>query len=279
MNIHTYRGDLTDISVKKITIGHAVSTSEQPIGVPNNRLDVLSSSASVLEIKFYFFGFFDLDTYFLDNEKYFSGWPNRYFDIHKITAYLHRARIWTLPRCTYTTRHIFFSHQSFSAKMQHNREKPDDDLICKNDSCLWRCLLVWNRPSCGDTTLITSLVNVWSKVVGVRHFSLVCLLRVAEYILYTYLLYHLYTLCIYTTIYIFIGSPAMTKGPLASNYGLKNRGHNYPARFFLFVLRQARNRTTAEHSKTDSSHQCFTSGSFLAEISVSSPRKLFNFII
>ena len=39
-------------------------------------------------------------------------------------------------RGAHTQPGTFFFHQSFTAKMQHNREKPDDDLICKNDSCL-----------------------------------------------------------------------------------------------------------------------------------------------
>ena len=42
--------------------------------------------------------------------------------------------------------------------------------------------------------------------------SCIFLLRVAEYILYTYLIYNIYTLCIHTTMYIFSALPVMTKG-------------------------------------------------------------------
>ena len=48
-------------------------------------------------------------------------------------------------------------------------------------------------------------------VVGRRHFWLFVLASGPPYILYTYLVHHVYTRCIYTTIYIFGGPLAMTK--------------------------------------------------------------------
>ena len=53
---------------------------------------------------------------------------------------------------------------------------------------------------------------VFSIAVGARHFWLFGLLRAAEIVLYTYRVYHIHTLCIYTTIYMLSGPPAMTKG-------------------------------------------------------------------
>ena len=50
-----------------------------------------------------------------------------------------------------------------------------------------------------------------SIVLGGRHFWLFVLAGGPAYILYTYLIYHLYTLCTYTTIYIFGGPLAMSK--------------------------------------------------------------------
>ena len=49
-------------------------------------------------------------------------------------------------------------------------------------------------------------------VVGGRHFWLFVFAGGPPYILYTYLMYHVYTLCICANIYIFGGPPAMSKG-------------------------------------------------------------------
>ena len=51
-----------------------------------------------------------------------------------------------------------------------------------------------------------------SLLAGVISGFVFCLLRVAEYMLCTYLVYHVYTLCIYTTICICSVSSALTKG-------------------------------------------------------------------
>ena len=48
-------------------------------------------------------------------------------------------------------------------------------------------------------------------VVGGRHFCFFVLAGCPPYILYTYLIYYLYTLCIYTTVYMFGGPPVMSK--------------------------------------------------------------------
>ena len=52
---------------------------------------------------------------------------------------------------------------------------------------------------------------VQNIVVGGRHFWLFVLAGDPPYILYTYLIYHLYILGIYTTIYMFGGPPATSK--------------------------------------------------------------------
>ena len=49
-------------------------------------------------------------------------------------------------------------------------------------------------------------------VVGGRHVWLFGLLRTAEYVIYTYLMYNIYNLCILKTIHMLSGPPAMTKG-------------------------------------------------------------------
>ena len=46
------------------------------------------------------------------------------------------------------------------------------------------------------------------------YFWIFCLLRVAEYIICTYLIYHVYTLCMYATKYIFSRPLIMTEGHL-----------------------------------------------------------------
>ena len=54
--------------------------------------------------------------------------------------------------------------------------------------------------------------NAAATVVDGRHFWFFCPLRAAEYILYPYLIYHLHTLCIYTTMKTFSRPPAVAKG-------------------------------------------------------------------
>ena len=55
------------------------------------------------------------------------------------------------------------------------------------------------------------LYSALSIVVGRRQIWRVVLAGGPPFKLYTYLIYHLYTLCIYTTICIFGGLPAMSK--------------------------------------------------------------------
>ena len=69
------------------------------------------------------------------------------------------------------------------------------------------------RRQCREATIAAEAAkSVLNRiVVGGRHFSLFALAGVPPYILFTYLMYHFYTLCIYITIYIFGGPPAMSK--------------------------------------------------------------------
>ena len=55
-------------------------------------------------------------------------------------------------------------------------------------------------------------ITLHTTVVAGRHFWLFVFAGGPPYKLYTYIIYHVYTLCIYTTIYIFGRLPAMSKG-------------------------------------------------------------------
>ena len=61
------------------------------------------------------------------------------------------------------------------------------------------------------------LIRLSLRVVGRRHFWLFSLVRAAECILYSRLIYHVYSLCMYTAMGIFSGLPTMTKGRLPTN--------------------------------------------------------------
>ena len=67
--------------------------------------------------------------------------------------------------------------------------------------------------------------GVTNIVVGGRHFWLSVLAGGPPFILYTYLIYHLYTLCIYTSIHIFDRPPAMSKTCLPTTM-VTNLPHN-----------------------------------------------------
>ena len=56
------------------------------------------------------------------------------------------------------------------------------------------------------------LIQYRAKLLAGVISGFVCLLRAAEHILHTYHIYQVYTLCMYTTIYIFSGPSAVTKG-------------------------------------------------------------------
>ena len=69
-----------------------------------------------------------------------------------------------------------------------------------------------NPKGCSQAALeLRQQVKVWITVVGGCVFWLFVLAGGPPYILYTYLAYRLYTLCIYSTIYMFGGPPAMWK--------------------------------------------------------------------
>ena len=65
------------------------------------------------------------------------------------------------------------------------------------------------EASVAVVTGVATDMSVWTTsalatiVVGGRHFWLFCLVRVGKYMQYTFSIYHVYTLCIYTTMYIF----------------------------------------------------------------------------
>ena len=67
-----------------------------------------------------------------------------------------------------------------------------------------------------------------------------CLLREAEYILNTYLTYHIETLCMYTTVYILNRPPAVTKGsPPTTMPTVPPCGYNYVAYRARWMLGKA----------------------------------------
>ena len=81
-------------------------------------------------------------------------------------------------------------------------------------------LPIKHQTSYGHCTQLLISQSVWmlgghtvcTIDVGGRHFLLFGLLRAVKYVLWAYPIYYVHTLCIYTTIYIFSGPPAMTKG-------------------------------------------------------------------
>ena len=108
--------------------------------------------------------------------------------------------------------------------------------------------------------------------------------------LYTYLVYHLYTLCIYTTIYVFGGLPTMSKiRPPTTMVESNVSDFTTLVAVILFVrirsiIWQLVCGITKLNHTRHSAHNIerlepFTSASFLAEISVGSPQKLFILII
>ena len=74
--------------------------------------------------------------------------------------------------------------------------------------------VTYEAPKPRDSFSVEGLLaalHVTIVVVGGRRFWLFVLVGGPPYILYTYLIYHLYTLCMYTTICMFGGPPAMSK--------------------------------------------------------------------
>ena len=63
----------------------------------------------------------------------------------------------------------------------------------------------WQEQRICNPSFRSKCLNVWCEC----HFWLFSLVRAADYILYTYLIYHAYTLGIHTTIYIFSGPRAI----------------------------------------------------------------------
>ena len=79
------------------------------------------------------------------------------------------------------------------------------------------------------------------------------LLQEAEYIINTYLTYHIENLCIYTTVYILSGPPSMTKGrPPTTMLTVPPCGYNYVVYYVYMVYRIA-----AKYSNESVFQHCF----------------------
>ena len=63
----------------------------------------------------------------------------------------------------------------------------------------------------GMTSAVSDIYTLSNIGVGGRQFWLFVFAGGPPFILYTYLIFHVYTLCIYIIIYMFGGPPAMSK--------------------------------------------------------------------